>query len=114
MSEYAYTAAPINTKALGIGGYKRTIFALHSGGMTIHEIAREFELKPSEVRRVIVDVWALRLLLHGPRKSAMLTYAISRRVVRVAEGARLEIVYTPKAYPGFKSQTLRQTDPRRP
>ena len=30
------------------------------------------------------------------------------RVVRVAEGARLEIVYTPKAYPGFKSQTLRQ------
>lgn len=58
MSEYAYTTAPINTKALGIGGYKRTIFALHSGGMTIHEIAREFELKPSEVRRVIVDVWA--------------------------------------------------------
>ena len=26
----------------------------------------------------------------------------------MAEGARLEIVYTPKAYPGFKSQTLRQ------
>ena len=25
----------------------------------------------------------------------------------MAEGARLEIVYTPKAYPGFKSQTLR-------
>ena len=29
------------------------------------------------------------------------------RVVRVAEGARLEIVYTSKAYPGFKSRTLR-------
>ena len=43
----------------------------------------------------------------------MLRHAISRRVVRVAEGARLEIVYTPKAYPGFKSQTLRQTDPLR-
>lgn len=32
----------------------------------------------------------------------------------MVEGARLEIVYTPKAYPGFKSQTLRQSLPRRP
>ena len=32
----------------------------------------------------------------------------------MAEGARLEIVYTPKAYPGFKSQTLRQNSPVAP
>lgn len=32
-----------------------------------------------------------------------------RRGVRVAEGARLESVYTPKAYRGFESPSLRKT-----
>ena len=32
----------------------------------------------------------------------------------LAEGARLEIVYAPKAHPGFESPTLRQSFPRRP
>ena len=30
-------------------------------------------------------------------------------VSELAEGARLEIVYAPKAYPGFKSPPLRQS-----
>ena len=42
---------------------------------------------------------------------AALQWLTCGEVSELAEGARLEIVYAPKAYPGFKSPPLRQTIP---
>ena len=38
----------------------------------------------------------------------------SGEMTELAEGARLEIVYTPKAYLGFESPSLRQIIPAEP
>ena len=44
---------------------------------------------------------------------AILPFAFNGELSELAEGARLEIVYAPKAHPGFESPTLRQSFPRR-
>ena len=41
-------------------------------------------------------------------KSVTFASAYARRDARVAEEARLESVYTSKAYPGFESRSLRR------
>ena len=50
---------PINTKVLGITGYKRVVFAMFCGGMTFRDIAIETGLRPSVIRKIIVEVWAI-------------------------------------------------------
>ena len=50
----------------------------------------------------------LVLSLHPEIMNSVYSFRnLSRRGVRVVEGARLESVYTPKVYPGFESQSLR-------
>ena len=53
-------------------------------------------------RRPLYYVFAASAIIAGRPVS-------SGEVSELAEGARLEIVYAPKAYPGFKSPPLRQS-----
>ena len=77
---YPLYMQPINTGKLGIRGYKRLVFALHSGGMTLREISRETGLRERDVRRIIVEVWATDLsALKAEKELAELNKGVRKR-----------------------------------
>ncbi len=55
---------------------------------------------------MLFDILFVFLLYY--RTAIDLVFSSYGEVSELAEGARLEIVYAPKAYPGFKSLPLRQ------